>query len=207
VGSIPARRASAQIYRKPFSMKIALFGGRFDPPHIGHFLIAQQILKLRSDIEKVLFIPANNHSWNPIIASSKTRLAMLKLGVSEKMAVSDVEIKRGGISYCIDTLKEIKEQTNAELFWIIGSDNIKDFKKWKNYKEILKLAKILVFPRNGYKTSNKLPKGFETIESRTLITTNISSMHIRQRIKEKESIEYLVPKNIKTYIIEKKLYV
>jgi nicotinate-nucleotide adenylyltransferase len=188
-------------------MKIALFGGRFDPPHIGHFLIVQQILDLRPDIEKVLFIPAFNHSWNPIVASPKDRLAMLKLGINKKMEVSDIEIKRGGISYSIDTIKEVKKMTDAELFWIIGSDNVKDFRRWKNYKEILKLAKILVFPRNKHTVEEKLPQGFEEIHSPALATIDISSNSVRQKLKNKKSVKYFVPENIEKYIRDNNLYV
>src|ERR1035437_5738328 len=109
-------------------MKIAILGGRFDPPHIGHFLVAKQVLDFRKDIDKVLLVPVFKHQWKPIIANSQDRIEMLKFFVEPGIEISDVEIKRKGISYSIDTIKAIKEETNAEIFWVVGSDILPEFK-------------------------------------------------------------------------------
>ena len=89
-------------------MKIAILGGRFDPPHIGHFLIAQQTLELYPEIDKVIFVPAFKHAWSPIVASAENRIKMLKSSLQEGMEVSDIEINRKKVSYAIDTVKEFK---------------------------------------------------------------------------------------------------
>jgi nicotinate-nucleotide adenylyltransferase len=187
-------------------MKIALFGGRFDPPHVGHFLIARQVLENRQDIEKVIFVPAYKHTWFPTVASPDDRIKMLSLCLEKGIEVSDVEVKRGGVSFAIDTIREIKQKTKNELFWIIGSDNLQDFNRWKDHEEILKLAKILVYPRGLCTLPEELPVGFEKVEGLNLITSDTSSAVIRQRIKEGKGIKYLVPEEIEKYIKENKLY-
>ena len=74
------------------------------------------------DIEKIIFVPTFKHPWNPIIASGKDRIAMLKLCMDEKMEVSDFEIKRQGVNYSIDTVRWFKDKTGADIYWIVGSD-------------------------------------------------------------------------------------
>jgi nicotinate-nucleotide adenylyltransferase len=188
-------------------MKIAILGGRFDPPHIGHFLVARQVLDFRKDIDKVLLVPAFKHQWKPIIASPKDRIEMLKFFVEPKIEISDVEIKRKGVSYSVDTIKTIKEQTGAEIFWIVGSDILPEFKRWKNADELLKLATFLVVPRDPHALPKKVPEGFEVVSSPKLITTDFSSTLIRDKIKKGKSIKNLVPECIEQYIKEHKLYV
>jgi nicotinate-nucleotide adenylyltransferase len=188
-------------------MKIAILGGRFDPPHIGHFLVARQILDFRKDIDKVLLVPAFAHPWKPIIASPEDRLSMLQSFAGTGMEVSDIDIKRKGMTYTIDTIKEVKKNTGAEIYWIVGSDILPEFKRWKDSEELLKLANFLVVPRDPHALPKKVPEGFEVINSPKLITTNFSSTLIRDRVKQGESIENIVPKCIEQYIREHKLYV
>jgi len=188
-------------------MKIAILGGRFDPPHIGHFLVAKQVLEFRPDIDKLLLVPAFKHQWKPIIASPKDRIEMLKFFVEPQIEISDVEIKRKGISYSIDTIKTIKKETGAEIVWIVGSDILPEFKKWKHAEELLKLATFLVVPRDPHALPKKVPAGFEVITSSKLIATDFSSTLIRDRIKAKKSIKNLVPECVEQYIIDHKLYV
>jgi nicotinate-nucleotide adenylyltransferase len=188
-------------------MKIAILGGRFDPPHIGHFLVAQQVLDNRPDIDKVLLIPASEHQWKPIVASAKDRLEMLKSFVTPQIEVSDVEIKRGGISYSIDTIKTIKSETGAQVYWIVGSDILAEFHKWERAKDLLKLATFLIFPRDPYALPKIIPQGFEVIRSEKLLTTNFSSTLVRERIAQGKSIKNIVPESVEVYIKEHKLYV
>lgn len=187
-------------------MKIAVLGGSFDPPHTGHYFVTRQILELRPDIDKILLMPAYQHQWKPIQATIKDRLNMLKSLENGKIKISDVEIKRKGISYTIDTVKEIKKTTNAFIYWIVGSDILSEFNRWEKTNELLSLTTFLVFPRDPYHTPKNLPKGFELLKYKNLITTNISSTQIRKRIEEKKSISYLVPREVERYISRKKLY-
>jgi nicotinate-nucleotide adenylyltransferase len=188
-------------------MKIAILGGRFDPPHIGHFLVAQQVLDYRLDIDKVLLVPAFQHQWKPIIASPKDRLEMLKSFVMPRIEISDVEIKRGGVSYSIDTIRTVKTETDAEIFWIVGSDILAEFHRWEKTEDLLKLATFLIFPRDPHVLPATIPAGFEVIRSEKLLTTNFSSTLIRERVKQGKSITNLVPESVEMYIKDHKLYV
>lgn len=188
------------------NMKIAILGGRFDPPHNGHFQIAQQVLELRPDMNRLLFVPAFQHAWKPIIASPKDRVAMLKTSLPPRSEVSDIEIKNKEISYAVDTLRTLKKETGADLYWIIGSDILSEFHRWKNSDELTKLATFLVFPRVGYPLSEELPKGFEKIDSPGLLISDLSSTSIRDLAKNKRSIKHLVPQGVERYIIENNLY-
>lgn len=187
-------------------MNIAVLGGSFDPPHIGHYFVIQQILELRKEIDKILLVPAYQHQWKPAFASIEHRISMLQYFVNNRIEISDVEIKRKGISYTIDTIKELKAQTGGELYWIVGSDIIYEFERWQRKEELIKEAHFLVFPRDPYHLPKKLPQGFECVQDKYLITTNISSTTIRQRIKTGKDISYLVPEKVEKYIIQHKLY-
>ncbi len=188
-------------------MKIAILGGRFDPIHTGHVLIARQVLELRPEIDKVIFVPAFEHQWKPIVASPKDRIAMVKSVLEDRMEVTDIEIKRKGISYSIDTIKVLKKETGSQVYWVVGSDIVAEFGRWKNSEELIREATFLVFPRDPYDLPTDLPKGFELISDPNLLVTSFSGTAIRNRVKSGRSIKYLVPPEVEKYIIENKLYV
>lgn len=187
-------------------MKIAIFGGRFDPPHIGHWLVAQQILEKRPDIQEVWFVPAYKHQWKPIAAKGRDRLSMLQCFTSISMKVSNVELMRGGVSYAIDTIKEIKKRFHHKIYWIVGSDILLEFSRWEKTEKLTELATFLVFPRDPLLPPKKLPSGFELITGEDLITTNLSSTIIRERVKKHLPIANLVPKEVEEYITKHQLY-
>lgn len=191
-------------------MKIALLGGRFDPPHLGHLHIAEYVLCSKLGIQEVWLIPANTHPWRQITGSSNDRLEMTKLLVQSlkknkgKIKVMDTDIKRGGDTYTIETVGDLFLNKKNDYFWIFGSDQIKDFKNWKNYKKLQELIKFVVIPRKGYESVD-LPENFILLSDH-YHPTNLSSSEIRYRIKEGLSISKLVPKSIEKYIKDKKLY-
>lgn len=187
-------------------MKIAILGGSFDPPHIGHFLVIRQILDYRADIDKIILVPTYQHQWKPHFTTTKDRLHMLSSLVLEKTEVSTIEVSRKGISYTIDTVQEIKKQTGAEIYWIVGSDILFEYDKWDKKEDLEKEMTFLVFPRDPYHIPKNIPKGFEVFSHKNLITTNISSTNIRKRIQEGKSIENLVPQKVAKYILKKNLY-
>lgn len=187
-------------------MRIAVLGGSFDPPHIGHYLVIRQVLDFRADIDKILLIPAYQHQWKPSFATVDARLSMTKFLLQERTEISTVEVERKGVSYTIDTVKQIKQQTDANLYWIVGSDIVTEFHRWEKTDQLLSLAKFLVFPRDPYHLPEKLPQGFELVQGENLITTNISSTAVRKRIKEGKSITCLVPEKVEEYIVEHNLY-
>ncbi|MBI2621614.1 MAG: nicotinate (nicotinamide) nucleotide adenylyltransferase [Candidatus Levybacteria bacterium] len=188
-------------------MKLAVLGGRFDPIHTGHILVARQVLELVPDIDKVLFIPANKHQWKSTVADANDRMEMIKLCLEYKMEVSDIELKRKGISYSIDTIRALKQERGAQIFWIIGSDIVTEFDRWKKADELVKEATFLVFPRDPYDLPTNLPVGFELISGPNLLVTSFSGTAIRERVKTGKSIKYLVPEPVERYIKENKLYV
>ncbi|QQG40921.1 MAG: nicotinate (nicotinamide) nucleotide adenylyltransferase [Candidatus Levyibacteriota bacterium] len=187
-------------------MKIALFGGRFDPPHIGHYLVATQILEKRPDIKEVWFVPAYKHQWKPIIANGKDRINMLSAFADSRIKILDIEINKKGISYTIDTIQEIKKSFNHTLYWIVGSDILSEFTRWERAEELINLTTFLVFPRDPLLPPKTLPNGFETVLGHDLITTNLSSTIIRNRVKKNLPITCLVPKEVEDYIVKHKLY-
>lgn len=187
-------------------MKIAILGGSFDPPHLGHYLVIRQLLDYRGDIDKILLVPTYRHQWKPSFASVKDRLAMVDSLVLDKTEISKVEINRKGISYTTDTVREIKKQTGADIYWVVGSDIVSEFHRWENTTQLLSLSTLLVFPRDPFHLPKRLPRGFELVKEKNLITTNISSTLVRQRFKKRKSISYLVPGEVETYIKKHRLY-
>lgn len=205
MGALYTRVASLAIWYNR-TVKIAILGGSFDPPHIGHYLVIRQILDFRSDLDKILLVPSYQHQWKPSFTSVQDRLIMTESLLQEKTEISNIEIDRKGVSYTMDTLKGIKKQTDAEIYWIVGSDIIYEFNRWEKTDQLINLATFLVFPRDPYHLPEKLPQGFELIQAENLITTNISSTAIRERIKKGKLIHYLVPNEVEEYIKEKGLY-
>lgn len=187
-------------------MNIGILGGSFDPPHIGHLLAIRQILELRPDIDMILLVPAYQHQWKQSVATPKDKVAMLHSFIQPRIDISEIELQRKGVSYAIDTIKAIKAETKASIYWIVGSDILREFHKWQKKEELTNEARFLVFPRDPYHLPKHIPAGFEVIQDKHLITTNISSTAIRNRIKQGKSIEYLVPREVEKYIISKRLY-
>ena len=122
-------------------MKICIFGGTFDPPHIGHLLVAQTVCEAEN-FDKILFMPANKPPHKKNISGVKDRLNMLNIAIegNPNFEISDMEIKRGGVSYTIETLKAMKSsviEEDDELFYLIGSDSLLELNTWKKPREIL----------------------------------------------------------------------
>ena len=187
-------------------MNIAILGGCFDPPHLGHLWVVKQVLEFRPDIDRLLLMPAAQHQWKPIIALATDRVHMLQSFTDKKVVVSDLELKRKGVSYSVETIAELGEMSKDKIYWIVGSDILSEFSRWKKAETLTNLATFLVFPRDPFSLPEKLPRGFEAIRDKELITTNLSSTLIRQRIKHEKSITGFVPEEVEQYIEEKGLY-
>ncbi|MFH1288486.1 MAG: nicotinate-nucleotide adenylyltransferase [bacterium] len=192
---------------------IGIFGGTFNPIHNGHLLIAEDVRE-RLNLDKVLFIPAANppHKKNNDLAEACHRLEMVKLAIRDNpcFSVSDIEIKRGGMSYSIETIKTLKEiyQKGTELFFIMGADSILEFMAWKEWESLLGLCNFVVAPRPGYEIAEAGSKPVLT-ENVVFLKTRMfdtSSTEIRKKIKNKEPIECFVPDAAVKYIRKHKLY-
>ncbi len=187
-------------------MKIGILGGTFNPVHLGHLILAEEIRE-KLGLDKVIFVPTHlpPHKNNSDIAGAKDRFAMIKSAIKTNRCflVSDIEIKRQGRSYTIDTLKEFKKlYPKDELYFIIGSDLLKYLDEWKELGEIIKMVKFVVATRPGYPLE-KIPSYISTVPIRAV---DISGFEIRQAIQENNSFRYLVPEAVHNYIKRNRLY-
>lgn len=187
-------------------MKIAIYGGSFNPMHIGHEKIVDYVLK-NLDMDKIIIIPVGipSHRENNL-EQSNTRLKICReiFKNNKKVEVSDIEIKNEGKSYTYDTLLKLIKiyGKDNEFFEIIGEDSLKNLKTWKNYKELLNLCKFIVFRRKDDKNTEI---DSEFLNNKNIIILeneyyNISSTEIRNKVKNGEDITGLVNEKVKNLI-------
>ena len=191
-------------------MKICLFGGTFDPPHIGHLLIAQTVCEAEN-FDKILFIPAYQPPHKTEITPIKNRLEMLQIAVegNPNFEISDMEIKRRGISYSIDTIRAIKDEIGSDIndtFYLIGSDSLLNFRNWKDSKEILNECQVIVAIRPGFRPSDIPSWILHRVQFANIPRFEISSRNIRHRWVENKTIRYMVTLPVWDYINENNLY-
>ena len=190
--------------------RLGIFGGTFNPPHMGHLIISQRILAL-ANLDKIIFIPSSisPHKRDARLAPSDKRYQMTKLATegNPKFEVSDIEIKRGGVSYTIDTLLAIRDlYPGTSLFLIIGIDNWVEFNSWKSPSEILAIADLLVMNRPGFKNTEISHIHDKNVKFIDVPNIEISGTMIRLDIKSGRSIKYLVPPSVEQYIAHYALY-
>lgn len=199
--------------------RIGIFGGSFDPIHYGHLIIAERFREAMQ-LQEVRFVPAKVSPFktDQQPTSDKQRLEMLRLaiGAHPQFRIDDCELRRGGISYSIDTLREMQSADGqAEWFLLIGADSLRDFGRWKAPAEILGRAALVVARRGGepepeWSILSSLiePSGVESIRARALDlpAIEISSSDIRARVRKGQSIRYLLPPAVESYIREQQLW-
>jgi nicotinate-nucleotide adenylyltransferase len=189
-------------------LRIGIFGGTFDPPHIAHLIIAEQaVQQLKLDV--VYFMPAYlpPHKAHSRFASANHRWQMVRKAIvgNKKFRASDIELKRKGISYTVDTLRVFKERyPKSKLFFIIGGDNYHQFHSWKSPKEILKLATIVVYHRPGVVRTSQVVRCSVVFLRGAMF--DLSSTMIRKQLYQGESIKYLVSPIVERYIHHHLLY-
>ena len=189
--------------------RIGIFGGSFDPPHIGHLIIAQ-LAREQLSLDEVLFVPAfvPPHKPGGYASTAADRLNMIRLAVrgNPLFHASDVEIRRKGISYTVDTITAFKRRyRGGKLFLIIGGDSLKQFWSWRSPDKILTNASLAVYARSGY----ELPaKGHAGVRVHRLAgpLLQISSTDIRKRMASGKSLRYFVPEAVRSYIRSHRLY-
>ena len=203
-------------------MKIAILGGSFDPPHLGHILIAHQVIEF-ADMDQVWFMPnystgAQHAVFQKKLSSAQDRLTMSKLLEDGKIKISDFEISENKRSITIDTLQALSNKYQEHTFyWIIGSDKLKTFYLWDDWQKIITDYRLIIFPRehmlwhleNRVKEAlqlQKIPSNVIILQNKELILTNLSSTIIRERERKGLPIDFLVEPAIKKYIKEYKLY-
>ncbi len=217
------------------SRKLGILGGTFNPVHFGHLAAAEEV-RTRLKLDLILFIPSAMppHKHDENVPPAVHRMEMVRLAVAENPAFepSDIEIMRGGRSYTIDTIDELRRIHPAdELFFITGLDSFQEIKTWHRWQDLLARCRFVVLSRPGYRFSDLakidflkaaaadlegLDRGSRTrsivyagafaIFLETIPLYDISSTDIRKRVREGRSIKYLLPEPVETYIIKNKLY-
>lgn len=212
-------------------MRIGIFGGSFNPPHAGHLESLQSVLK-KLGLDRIHVIP---NAQNPLKLqvegpTAQQRLEMTKLALSTygpSFVVDDIEIKRGGVSYTIDTIREYRRQISADdLYLIVGADHLESFHQWKDYQEILKEANLVITTRPGFDlptSPDDLPgflkdfieeadfnfielKTGRNIQFLTLKEVQVSSSELRKWLRAGKPVAQHIPLSVENYIREQGLY-
>ncbi len=200
--------------------RIGLYGGSFDPIHVGHLIVTSAICE-RLDLRRMVFLPTASppHKSQEGLADPAHRTQMVKLAIADepRFEFSDFDLTRNGPSYTIDTVAHFREATGtgAELYWIIGADSLAELTTWHCASQLVEACRIITAARAGWEATSwdklcttlgetavaKLRAG--VLETPVI---EISSTDIRRRIAQGKSIRYLVPDNVRTYIETQGLY-
>jgi len=185
-------------------MNIAILGGRFDPPHLWHFWTAQQILENVKGMDQVWYLPDYTNAFKPIIAGASDRIEMLHFLETGRLRLSTIAAAKETTTYTIQIVQELKKDTNNRYYWVVGSDALMEFTRWRDYQKLSRLIEFVVFPRKDYPI-RILPPGFHKVPG-NLLLSNISSSLIRERVKKGMAISGLVFPEVEEYIKKKNLY-
>ena len=202
-------------------MRLGVMGGTFDPIHIGHLVTAEEA-RFQFGLETVVFIPSAHppHKTGDMQSPAGDRLRMVELAIegNPELAVSDLEILRPGLSYTIDTLRELHRIHGAEteIYFMTGADAILEILTWKDPEELLMQGKFIAATRPGYplyKLAEALPEfnsageeAMKRVYAMEIPALAISSTDIRQRAAQGRPFRYLVAEAVWTYIVERGLY-
>lgn len=195
----------------PHTLTIALFGGSFNPPHVAHLAVAEAAAEA-AGLARVRWIPtatAPHKRGAPAVVAAEHRLAMTRLAVegNARFAVSDLEVRRGGISYTVDTLRALgAAHPGADLVLLLGGDSLADLTTWREPEAILDLARLVVYRRPGFAEAGVPPE----VLARTLFVDapllDLSGTALRARIAAGRTVRYLVPDAVCAYIERHGLY-
>ncbi|MBQ3580400.1 MAG: nicotinate-nucleotide adenylyltransferase [Bacteroidales bacterium] len=188
--------------------KTGLFFGSFNPIHVGHLIIANTMLT-DSELEELWFVvsPQNPLKQRSSLLADRHRLQMVRVAIEEnyKMRACDVEFHLPIPSYTVVTLAHLREQyPDREFSLIMGSDNLETFHKWRNYEYLLENYQIYVYPRPGHEDCEL--SSHPNVQMVDVPMMDISSSYIRERIKQKRSVEYLLTEPVYKYLTEMHFY-
>ncbi len=189
-------------------MKLGLYGGSFDPVHLGHLLVAHAALEELA-LDRLVFIPAAQSPFKPgtqpAPAAMRARMLRLALAGETRFEVDELEIRRGGVSFTVDTVRELATRhPRAELFWLIGADHVPTLPKWREAEELAQLVQFVVIPRPG-ETQATLPPPYR-LHQLSGWPLRVSSSEIRQRVAVGKPVHQLVPAVAAEVIANEKLY-
>lgn len=190
-------------------MRIGILGGSFDPIHEGHLALARES-ESQFKLDKILFLPAllpphktNDPDLSP--APVRARMVELAIGGQPTWELCDLELRRPGVSYTVDTLHELRRlyPSPHELFFIVGADSLQELKQWKEPEEILKLSQWIVAPRPSFKLPEKLPAQVHVLRISPMA---ISASRLREKIEKGEDVSRWVPEKVRDYLRQMKIY-
>ncbi len=198
-------------------MNIGVLGGTFDPIHMGHLVVADEVTA-RLGLGEVIFVPAGQ-PWlkaNTHILAARHRLQMVRLAITGKPSyrLSTLEIERAGPTYTVDTIRELKKNLGAgdEILFILGWDNLIDLPRWHRPELLISLCRLVAVPRVGCPVPDpdSLDEAITGLSKRVIMMDkpeiDISASVIRERVRKGLSINHLVPEAVEKYIKENKLY-
>jgi nicotinate-nucleotide adenylyltransferase len=193
-------------------VRIGVYGGTFDPPHVGHLLLASDAREALG-LDRLIFIPTGAQPLKvdtPPVASPQDRLEMVRLAIADDAyyAVDDAEINRKGLSYTVDTLEHLSARfPAAKLYLLVGQDALASFDKWREPDRIREMATLAVMRRNGGiqgdQKSKPVTGGVLEVSTRRV---DVSSTEIRERLKAGRSIKGFVPESVERFIDARGLY-
>lgn len=197
-------------------MRLGIYGGTFDPVHYAHLLLAEQCREQLA-LDEVWFIPAaiNPHKLTAKSAAPKDRLAMLRLAIAgmERFRVSDMEIARGGVSYTVDTLAELKSaDASRDLYLLVGADSLGDLPNWREPERILELARVGAVNRGrGAPPLEEAAAALgpllrERVDLVEMPAVDLSATDIRRRASQNQSLRFMTPPAVERYMVERRLY-
>jgi nicotinate-nucleotide adenylyltransferase len=188
-------------------VRLGLLGGTFDPPHLGHLIVASAAFE-SLELDRILFIPAAAppHKLGSVVASAEQRLEMVRRAITgdPRFAVDDLELRRPGASYTVDTLRALRErEPGVELFFLVGADQVRELHTWRDPEEVSRLACLAVLSRGG----DQIPSAgrYRTLPV-AVPRIDIAATEIRRKVAAGESIRYLVPEAVREYIEGEGLY-
>ncbi len=191
-------------------MKIGFLGGSFDPVHFGHLIAAQDVLE-QFHLDRLILVPAAQAPLKPqdVQSSPDDRLTMLRAAIEwdKRLEISDYELRKGGISYTIDSVRHFRALfPSDELFWIIGGDQLPLLHKWKEIGELARLIEFIFLerPKHPTRPHPEIPGLILHRCDGHLI--EISSSELRQRVQQRLSLHYFCPQKVIAYIEQKELY-
>lgn len=200
---------STEVQRKLMNMdkrrQVGILGGTFNPPHLGHLIMADQVMKQLS-LEKVLFMPDNQpphvDEKKTIPANYRKEMVARAIADNPNFELETMEMDRGGISFTYDTMKLLKERhPDTDYYFIIGGDMVAYLPKWHKIDELVKLVHFVGVRRHHFAVRSNYP--IIWVDAPLI---DISSSGIRARVQHMQSIHYLVPESVEAYIYEKGLY-
>jgi nicotinate-nucleotide adenylyltransferase len=191
-------------------VRVGVFGGTFDPPHIGHLLLASDAREALT-LDRIVFVPAGAQPLKvdtPPGASARDRLEMVRLAVADdaNYTVDDTEINRKGLSYTVDTLAHLSGRfPQAKLYLLLGEDSLASFDQWREPERIRELASLAVMRRDGVPGAGvkPIPSGVVEVSTRRV---DVSSTEIRERLRAGKSIKGFVPESVERFVEARGLY-